>query len=369
MKTRAELEKLVEMASRKPLMQKPSEVLGKDALKFIKMFAEEYPSEAFFSGIDLKDDSLTKAALVQISEQGSDKETLIEAYKFQKKNGILDNNQEYRLRQIAVEVNPKGMYSIDLEEAAKESEDNIVTWTRNRDLRQSRQYFAMQAPFEAYDIQMEKSGTKEFDEDLRALARPNMVLSALRHPRNFQRLGEIARYRADDELGMMTANAALEILEQSETNKSINRERSSIATAAYLGARSTYDSYLQDKAREAYIKHDLRCAALLALDEGNDDSKLGRIVIQRVLGQIEEQGKSSALNWADSRRVAYEICRKYKLNDLQDKIREVMVSEYPKSALDYGLKENDKKLVKMARAKLIQIGEKVDEAEIRLFQR
>lgn len=33
------------------------------------------------------------------------------------------------------------------------------------------------------------------------------------------------------------------------------------------------------------------------------------------------------------------------------------------------IKENDKKLIRMARAKLIQIGKKVDEAEIKLFQK
>ncbi|HJX50673.1 hypothetical protein A3K73_01305 [Candidatus Pacearchaeota archaeon RBG_13_36_9] len=390
MKKTQRLEKLADMANEKPLKQKPSEVLGKDAGEFIQIFARRHICSAFFSGVRLKDNDLTKAAMCLIAEQTTPfglmptPKTIFEAYKFQKEYKILNSNQEYNLRRLAVEECPKEVYLFDLEEADKETEDDTESFRRNENLRESREYFALQDPFEAWEVSRQRITlrnriNRREDRDLEALAKPNMVIHALKDlnnypysPSYFERLAEIIEEYSQNELGMITAKAALALLEQEERRKSRNEtpclseeNKKTIARAAYWGARMNHDLDMQKTSRAYYVKNNLKGATCAALDHRVKDPELGERAIEELLKQENFSfGIRGCYNHSNG-DLAYRLCQKYDNPNLLKQVRQRLIDYSPKTALDYGLTNNDKELIRLARKKL---GRKIDDIEIKVFQ-
>lgn len=372
------------MAKENRLKQKPQKVLGEDAAEFIRIFAERYPCHALFTGVELKDDEMIKAAMVQAAEGNvHDEETLLEAYKLQKEKRILDSNQEYALRNIFVERNPSDAYFLDIKEYDQVGEDDIEEYSLNKNLMQSRQYLAISNPFGAWEIGRRgitmtgKRGWEQNkpDDVLIALAESNMVTLAATEPSYFGRLAEIIHNSHNAELGKLVAKTAFEIIEKKERNLAISgkekfetrdevEEMGKLSCAFYWGAKRNHDTRMQENARTAYVKYNLRSAKFDALDERESDSELGRLAVNALLESEEHFNPYWCVDRGNG-DVAYLICERYHLIDIQDRVREKLVDYSPEDALKYGIAKKDNKLTALARKKL---GKKVDEAEIKLFE-
>ncbi len=360
MRTSRKLEELLKMAETNPLSQKPAEALGSLADKFIEAYAKSMPGRAFNEGMRLGDETLTLAAIKQMVEQDYRCESVIDAYKYSKKHTI-NSDLEYGLRRRVLENYPGTAYGIDFEAYNEKAEnsDRIDLWRLNKDLMESREYFAGLAPDSAIMVGSESVDGSDKDPILVALAKPYQLIKTMLDD-NLEHANQ-----SHGVVALKIAEACLKFLSEGdrkepESRVEIKKER--LAALAYRAAHNTGNLQFRERATKYFVETNPLAAASFALQYGNP--KLAELSVRRLLGSGDFYFSDDSSFSKCEGNLAYELAKKHKLDSLAE-ITGRIVTSNPAGALNYGLKHGDAYLVGEARKKL---GKKVSRQAVRLFQ-
>ncbi|MBP7708178.1 hypothetical protein KA107_00710 [Candidatus Pacearchaeota archaeon] len=360
MKTSQKLEELLKMAETQALSQKPAEALGSLADKFIEAYAKRMPASALQNGLRLGDESLARAAAKQIAEQDYRGESLMDAYRYSL-DPRTDSHLQYDLRRMALESYPEEVYKADFEEHEQKAEDADSTelWRLNRDLMESREYFAGLKPDDAIREGSKNVEGSEKDPTLIALAKPYKILQTILD----SGLEKVNHRHGIESLIIAKACPNVLIREKIEEEYEKKERIAETAKLGYLAAHNTAISGLKEEATKLFAKYNLSSAAQFALKY--KDPELARLVLEKLV-QSEGLRFHEDTTWSSGEgNLAYQLAREHNFKDYLGKIVERIMASYPERALNWGLRHNDEYLVGEARKKL---GKKVSQQAIRLFQ-
>lgn len=355
------LEELLKMAENNPLSQKPSKALGSLASEFIEAYAKRMPGNAFNEGMRLGDETLVLAAIEQIAEQNYRGESLLAAYKHLR-NSKLNSNLQYPLRRMVLESYPAETYMLDFETFQQRAADadRIDLYRLNEDLMESREYFAGLKPHKAVEEGSKQIEGSTKDPVLVALAKPYQLIQTILS-------GDLCEASSSYGIqALLLAKACPEILRKIDSKESEHERKERIQKISKLGysaAQSTANSYLKEEAMKLFVQHDLTSAAEFALEYGTPE--LARFVVWNLIKSEDFYFSGDASFTKGNGDLAYQLAKKHNLKEDMEKIVDRIIVSAPKNALNYGLREGDKYLVREARKKL---GKKVSRESIRLFQ-